>query len=267
MCELMGFNFARPTTVDFTIREFGTRSQENADGWGLAWYPDESLALIKEAVKWQASEHSGFLETYAGIRSTIGIAHVRHRTRGRLTHADTHPFRRELDGKEYCFAHNGTLPTIRTRKTRRFQPVGQTDSEHFFCLLLEHIAAWTDGVASPDNWSALHDLLSDYNREGTLNFLLADGERLVAYHDRDGWKGLTLRRMAVHAPESSRLEDDEVRVEVGGEPFNYGIVVATCPLSSAGWESFQKGELVVLEGGVMRYSSHRPVATAAPLAS
>ena len=87
--------FAKPIVADFTIREFARRGQDNADGWGLAWYPDRSLALIKEAVRWQASKHTGFLESYAGISSSILIAHVRHLTTGVATHADTHPFARE----------------------------------------------------------------------------------------------------------------------------------------------------------------------------
>ncbi len=94
MCELMGYSFAKPTQAAFSIREFANRDAENADGWGLAWYPDQSLALIKEAVKWRTSGHTGFLETYSGIRTAICIAHVRHLTTGQAIHADTHPFAR-----------------------------------------------------------------------------------------------------------------------------------------------------------------------------
>src|ERR1700693_4785757 len=110
MCELMGYSFAKPIVADFSIREFAHRGKDNADGWGLAWYPDRSLALVKEAVQWKASKHTGFLESYSDLRSSICLAHVRHLTTGRATHADTHPFARELFGTEFCFAHNGTLP-------------------------------------------------------------------------------------------------------------------------------------------------------------
>jgi glutamine amidotransferase len=267
MCELMGFNFARPTLADFTIREFARRSEENADGWGLAWYPDRSLALIKEAVKWRSSEHTGFLESYAGIRSTVCIAHVRHMTVGRRTHADTHPFARELGGKEYCLAHNGTLPDIRSRPPRLYRPVGQTDSEHFFCLLLEKLANLDGGLANPEHWPMVHAWASEFNTEGKLNFLLADGDRLLAYHDVQGWKGLAFKRMVTLEAERRRFEDAEMRLELGSEPANFGLVIATCPLSVTGWETFHRGELMVLEGGLMRYSSHRAVPQGASLAS
>src|SRR4051794_23895276 len=110
MCELMGVCFERPVPAAFSVREFALRGEHNADGWGLAWYPDQSLAIIKEPIKWGESMHSRFLESYRYVESRIFIAHVRHRTTGgEPTHADTHPFRRELGGREYCCAHNGTL--------------------------------------------------------------------------------------------------------------------------------------------------------------
>ena len=37
MCELMGMSFARPVLASVSIQAFSQRSQENADGWGLAW--------------------------------------------------------------------------------------------------------------------------------------------------------------------------------------------------------------------------------------
>src|SRR6185295_11750557 len=50
MCELMGLSFDQPVSADFSLRAFACRDAENPDGWGLAWYPDQSLALVKEAL-------------------------------------------------------------------------------------------------------------------------------------------------------------------------------------------------------------------------
>jgi glutamine amidotransferase len=256
MCELMGYSFAQPIVADFSIREFATRGEENADGWGLAWYPDRSVALIKEAVQWKASKHTGFLESYSGIRSSICLAHVRHLTTGQATHADTHPFARELLGTDFCFAHNGTLPAAHDLPLGRFRPVGGTDSEHFFCHLLEEIAGWEEGLAEK-SWPRLHQKLASWNEGGKLNCLLADGQRLFCYHDAAGWKGLHFRRLFIHDQETRRFEDPQVRLDLGNGAVNSGVVVATSPLSLTGWETFLTGELVVLEGGVIRFSSHR----------
>lgn len=255
MCELMGYSFAKPIRADFTMREFASRGEENADGWGLAWYPDKSLALIKEATKWKSSQHSEFLESYPGIRSAICIAHVRHLTRGQPTHADTHPFAREWNGTEYCFAHNGTLNDFQSLPLGRFRPIGRTDSEYFFCYLMEEIAGWKD-LTSEDAWPRLHQLLARTNQKGSLNMLLSDGKRLFCYHDRGGWKGLHFRIVLLKDLEKRQFGDTELRLELGGA-VNYGTVIATCPLSSSGWVSFTPGEMIVLEEGTIRYSSHK----------
>src|SRR4051812_9080028 len=125
MCELMALSFARPVSADFSIRAFAQRGIENADGWGLAWYPDRSLALVKEPVQWGASPYTDFLEHYPNLLSPVYLAHVRHGTTGgKPTHADTHPFARELGGRDYCFAHNGTLTGFDRLPLGRFRPVG-----------------------------------------------------------------------------------------------------------------------------------------------
>lgn len=255
MCELMGYSFAKPIQADFTMREFARRGEENADGWGLAWYPDRSLALVKEATRWRASKHTGFLETYQNVRSSICIAHVRHLTVGKPTHSDTHPFARELLGVEYCFAHNGTIHNFRDLPLGRFRPVGQTDSEHLFCHLLDEISRWDGGLA-PGNWPRLHETLRAINQGNRLNCLLADGRRLFCYHDLNGWKGLQQRRVLIHDLEKRQFEDLDMRLALGGA-LNFGYVVATSPLSATGWEPFHHGELLVLEEGAWRYSSHR----------
>lgn len=256
MCELMGYSFAEPIVADFSIREFAHRGEENAEGWGLAWYPDKSLALVKEAAKWEASKYTDFLESYAGIRSSICIAHVRRQTVGKMTRADSHPFAREWQGREYCFAHNGTLKHAFELPLQRFHPIGSTDSEHFFCHLLDEVAGWENGLAEEKNWPRLNKKLAEWNAGGTLNCLLSDGRRLVSYHDAGGWKGLHFRRVIMHSKETRRFEDPDLRIDLGKGPVNFGLVIATSPLSSSGWESFQKSEMLLLQDGVLRYSSH-----------
>src|SRR4051794_19048524 len=99
MCELLGLSFAAPVSAEFSFREFAGRDHENPDGWGIAWYPDRSAALVKEPVAWRSSKHNEFL---GALSSATYIAHVRHKTvGGEPTHADTHPFVRELAGSDY----------------------------------------------------------------------------------------------------------------------------------------------------------------------
>jgi predicted glutamine amidotransferase len=261
MCELMGLCFAQPISADFSIREFALSGVENADGWGLAWYPDHSVAVVKEPIEWQTSTYTGFLETYQRLLSSIYIAHVRHKTLDHPpTHADTHPFARELEGYDYCFAHNGSLTgLIEKFALGRYRPVGHTDSEYAFCHILDEAARTSDFLASQDGWRWLHAKLTALNALGHLNCLMSDGRRLFAYHDTARYKGLCLRKIRIHSHETRRFEDADVKIDLAteqGEPVNHGYVIATRPLSPTGWHSFEPGELVVLEEGGIQFSSH-----------
>jgi glutamine amidotransferase len=262
MCELMGLAFARPISADFSIREFALRGEENADGWGLAWYPDRSVAVVKEPLQWKASKYTGFLEKYDRLSSPLYIAHVRHGTTGGApTRADTHPFARELGGRDICFAHNGTLVGMAGEyPLGRFRPVGATDSEYAFCHLLDQLADQPNALRDEAGWRWLHEKLASLNRLGKLNCLMSDGERLFCYHDAARYKGLNLRRVVVRGKELRRFEDSTVTIDLERDDtvrdFNRGYVVATCALSAAGWSAFEGGELVVLERGEIRYSSY-----------
>lgn len=139
----------------------------------------------------------------------------------------------------------------------RFRAVGVTDSEHFFCYLLEALTRRGGELADEASWRWLHGQLVEANRLGKLNVLLTEGRRLYCYHDVGAYKGLVLRPLHVKSHESRTLGDHEMRVDLAGEAANEGLVVATHPLTGSNWVPFQPGELVVLDGGAVAFSSHR----------
>jgi glutamine amidotransferase len=263
----MGMSFAQPISADFSVREFAMRQEENADGWGLAWYPDKSVALVKEPIASGESHHMRFLEGYHGLQSRIYLAHVRRGTRGgKPTHADTHPFRRELGGNDYCFAHNGTIDySPEALPLDRYHPIGRTDSEYAFCYLLNAIATFGFPLDHEPAWQWLYEQAAAINRLGKFNFLMSDGERLFAYHDINRWKGLNFCKVRFEKNQARHLEDATIGVNlenVATNPetagfYNHGFIIATRPLSSQGWHSFKAGELVVVDHGSLRFSSHR----------
>ncbi len=259
MCELMAMCFMSPVSADFSIREFAARGEENADGWGLGWYPDRSLAFVKEPVKWRESRYAGFLESYPRLQSPIFLAHVRHKTRGgEPTHADTHPFAREWGGRDYAFAHNGTLDDrVWSLLLGPSRPLGSTDSEYAFCHLLREIAGRGSHLDGVEDWRWLYAKLTELNGLGKLNVLLSDGHRLFCYHDTGGWKGLNFRAVRVSDHQTRHFEDSSLAIDVEASSANHGFVVATQPLSAQGWHTFRTGELIVFERGSIRFSSHR----------
>lgn len=262
MCELMGLSFARPISADFSVRAFAARGEENADGWGLAWYPDQSAAIVKEPRKWAASPFAGFLETYTHLRSTLYVGHVRHKTTGGPpTFADTHPFVRELEGRDYVFAHNGTLEgPIWDLGPKRFRAVGSTDSERAFCHLLDLIADRGGPLDAVPSWRWLHERLTAVNRWGKFNIIICDGHHLFAYHDVQGYKSLTYRALAVGPDHPRHLEDGTLAIDLvddDGGAVDRGHVVATRPLGGGGWHAVAPGALIVLGQGRLAYSSAR----------
>jgi glutamine amidotransferase len=144
MCELFCLSALRPTRTTFSLRHFaerGTPKTRNADGWGIAFHEGRDIRLYKEPEPAGDSALLGFIERH--LRPTrLLISHIRHATRGGHSLANTHPFTRELGGRMHIFAHNGGfdgIDALLARSPQRFHPVGDTDSERGFCLLLERI--------------------------------------------------------------------------------------------------------------------------------
>jgi len=256
MCELLGMSFNKAARPTLSFRGFRQRGESNPHGWGLAFYPDESVQIIKEPIKTTQSNLSSFIQNYTKIQSKIFIGHVRKASIGLISHKNTHPFQRELNGKDFAFAHNGTLSNdFKNLKTGRFKPIGETDSEYAFCHILncieeEKIERWTD---EKFNW--LHNLLQSINKYGNFNCIFSDGEFLFCYFDKNGYNGLSFVRR--QAPFSSvRLEDEDFEINLSEEKAfsQKGFVIATKPLTNEQWENFKYGQLIVFKDGDMVFS-------------
>src|SRR6266571_7847792 len=165
MCELLGMECNVPTDIVFSftgLRLRGGKTGPHADGWGLAFYEGRAARVFLEPAAAAASPLAGFLGEHP-IKTMLAVGHVRRRTRGTTTLANTHPFVRELWGRHWVFAHNGTLRRVRRRKLGRFHPIGQTDSEHAFCYLLEALrVSFPDYPRRP---SALWDAIAEVGGE------------------------------------------------------------------------------------------------------
>ena len=136
MCQLLGMNANTPTDVMFSFTGLATRADEHKDGFGIAFFEDRGLRLLVDPHSARHSPVAALVKSYP-IRSDNVIAHIRKATQGRVALENTHPFTRELWGRHWVFAHNGDLKTFRPRLHGTFRPVGDTDSEHAFCWLMQ----------------------------------------------------------------------------------------------------------------------------------
>lgn len=232
MCELLGMECNVPTDVTFSFAGLSARGGKHgphADGWGLALYEGRVARVFLEPAPAASSPLARFVREHP-IKTLLAIAHVRRKTRGKISLANTHPFVRELWGRHLVFAHNGTVKRVRGRALGHFRPVGQTDSEHAFCALLA--ALQHDFPSGPRSQVALAEAVAAHagaiGRGGTFNMLLGDGDQLFA---RCATKLHFLVRQAPFR--KATLCDEDVCIDFAAvtTPRDRVAVVATMPLT------------------------------------
>jgi glutamine amidotransferase len=236
MCELFGASAIRPGRLTRWLKPFRARgggAADNPDGWGIATWEVGAARIEKAAEPGAASER--FAEIAARLAASLVIAHVRKARHPPVPGMDnTHPFAHTCCGRDSVFAHNGLVPEVIAAHPGNglCRPRGETDSEHAFCHLLAEIAgcyraAWQTGWATH-----LAGVAGAIAARGKFNFLLSDGDLLVAYgHDR-----------LHHLERPGRA------------------LIATEPLTSERWAPFAPRELRVYRAGALALRAASPVA-------
>ena len=185
MCQLLGMNCATPTDITFSFRGFSQRAgitSDHCDGFGIAFFEDKACRLFVDNQSAVESPIAELIRNYP-IKSRNVIAHIRKATQGKINLENSHPFSRELWGRQWIFAHNGDLHEFDPVLSGRFTPVGNTDSERAFCYLLDQLVN-KFGYTEP-SLDQVFDLLTDVSpriaEHGTFNFCLSNGQALFSY--------------------------------------------------------------------------------------
>jgi predicted glutamine amidotransferase len=254
MCELLGMECNVPTDIVFSfsgLRQRGGRTAHHGDGWGLALYEGKTARIFLEPSAAASSRLARFVSENP-IKTLLAIGHIRKKTRGPASLANTHPFVRELWGRHWVFAHNGTVRGARKLKLGRFRPIGTTDSEHAFCHLLEALgSSFRDYPRDPRELGELVAKVSGrLGRHGSFNFLLGDGQQLYA---RCATKLCYIIRKAPFG--FARLSDDDVTVDFSEvtTPRDRVAVISTVPLTTnEAWTHGEPGSLWVFDRGKLQ---------------
>lgn len=252
MCELLGVSVRPAARLGVYFHEFRPRAEENREGWGIAWWTDGHAEVRKEPIPAHESALAARLADEHPA-SEMFIVHVRAATVGDLTEANAHPWRVESLGREWVFAHNGTVRDLERLDVGRFVQEGETDSERAFHHLMTRVESLSpEAAADGDRLAAeIHAAgreLSEH--DSRVNFLLSDGTTLYAYHD--GHK--TLHLLEKHADDLGTIDmdDDDYRLalRLGDAPDEHAVIVASVPLTEEpGWERLVPGSFVVVTGG------------------
>lgn len=266
MCELLALSSALPARLSLSLEALAAHGASGGvapDGWGVAFYEGPDVALFREPAP--AGDSPLVRQLQAGGPATqLAISHIRRATLGGISLANTQPFVRELGGRAHVFAHNGHLPGVETLARREagvHQPIGQTDSEHAFCLLLARLRVLWDvaGDGSPPPLAARLDLIADFAAQlrslGPANFLYADGDTLFAHGHRRIQRtsgqieppGLWVLQRHCGAPEAPTLPAG-LSVAPSAQDV---VLVASVPLSTEAWRPFPEGEILALRAGAV----------------
>jgi predicted glutamine amidotransferase len=243
MCELFAMSSRSPTDARASLTAFarhGGLEGAHADGWGIAYYADGDVRLVKDPEPASRSECLRFMNERPFV-SELVVAHIRRATQGRLSMKNCQPFARELGGRMHLFAHNGDLDMARLRQRmplRQFRPVGETDSEYAFCALLDRLrvrAPLEQRLAIVGRFAAAMRSL------GPANFLYADGDTLFLHgHRRSPGHG------APPVPPGLQL------LERRCAPAQRVLLAASVPLTDEpGWKPLEDAELVAVQAGAV----------------
>jgi len=262
MCELLGISCNKKVGASFSFKHLASHSKKNPHGWGLAFYPDESVQIFKEPERADESQLAKFIPKYDRVCSNIFISHIRLWKAETMAYKNSHPFSREWSGRSYVFAHNGKVPNLPKSSVSQgcFHPIGITDSEKVFCNLMGFISLENLDFLDEADLSLMEEHLRHINhgRNVRLNCLLSDGNRLLCYRDLHCHKNLfLLQRGAGAIPEGHHYEDEELSIQLHIKKGRdeRACIVATEPLTSESWTDLAPGTLTVLEKGEIVYPS------------
>ena len=166
----------------------------------------------------------------------------------------------------HVFAHNGNLPGIQTQlpleRSETIVPVGDTDSEHAFCLLMQKLEQARQAQGKPLSLKMRIEFVRQFARTigklGPANFLYADGDVLFVYgHVRtqaDGKRcspGLHYRSVECAYGQG---RSETLSVELESADIQTVTLVSTSPLHETGWVPMARDQLIVIRNGNIIYS-------------
>ncbi len=250
MCQLLGMNCNVPTDICFSFEGFAKRggeTDEHKDGWGISFFEGRGCRTFMDVQPAAGSVISDLVTRYP-IKSLNVIAHIRKASVGAVRLENTHPFTRELWGQNWVFAHNGDLLDFHPELSGRFLPVGSTDSEQAFCLILETMQCKYANEPSPSElYQLIRETVGEITGYGNFNFLLSNGEYLFAHCSSD--LHYLIRQ---HPFSSAQLKDLDMTIDFQQvtNSDDRVAVIATQPLTvNEEWIKMQPGECLLFRDG------------------
>jgi len=235
----------------------------NGDGFGVVWYTGDDPVPGRFRSVRPAWNNDNLTELARVTHSRCIMAHVRASTSGRydVAHDNCHPFR----SGPFAFMHNGDIPAFaRIRRPlmeslsdNAFASVrGNTDSEHVFALVMEHLRGHEQQSSCELLAEALENaigrvlaLLAEHapGTHAYLNLLLSDGTHAVASRfstDPDYIDSLYVNEGARYHCDGEACwmappDEQERAVLISSEPLNEG----------PRWQTLARNQMALVDAG------------------
>ena len=250
MCELLGISVSPAATMGVYFKAFRPRAEHNVHGWGVGWYEDGRARLVKEPVRADKSPKAEALAEDPP-ESDLFVIHVRAATVGTLSEENTHPFRARLHGKDWLFAHNGTIRDLHRLPVGRYRQEGQTDSEVGFHYLLARLDRLGRRASDERVAEEILEGARELSIDGKANFLLTDGRTLYAYYDGHKKMHFLPRRAADLGTVRAEDEDYRIDLRVSDAADERAVIVASTRLTDEPWVDMKPGEFLVIRDGFL----------------
>lgn len=257
MCELLAMSANVPTDICFSfagLMQRGGNTGPHKDGWGVTFYEGKGCRTFKDPQPSYDSEIARLVTSYP-IKSEAVVCHIRQANAGPVCLENTHPFTRELWGRNFTYAHNGQLANYKqVLATDMLLAIGSTDSEQAFCWILEQlrIKFGNKRPADQELYLYLAQLAKTIDELGVFNLILSDGDFLFAYCSNNlHW----LTRRAPFGP--AKLIDTDVAIDFKKETTDKDVVtiIATQPLTlDERWQKMSAGQWHVFHHGESTFS-------------
>ncbi|MGA2448348.1 MAG: class II glutamine amidotransferase [Polyangiaceae bacterium] len=261
MPNLLAMSFEGEIAPSFDLRCL--RSGDTLpDGWGVGYYPagEPSAAVLKEPAPAPGSIRRELIKAWDHLESSLFVLHVRAATWGPNTDANTQPFVKSWGARDWIIGHAGSLSrALEVAPNAAFEPVGSTDTERVFCVLLGRLASQGWRSLADADLSVVSEWFAEFNALGTLDLVLCDGRDLLVYADLHTTPALHLGELL---PPFNGLVVGDADVQIDftsrqGTTERKGIIVSSSPLESTGtaartsWRVLERGEIVVVRQGAV----------------
>jgi transglutaminase-like putative cysteine protease/predicted glutamine amidotransferase len=256
--NMIAMSFEGVLAPSFELRSLA--SGHLPDGWGVGFYAGQepSVTVFKEHAPSAGSTRSELIKAWEHLASSTFLMHIRRARWGNISDANTQPFVRTWGGRDWMFAHAGSLDTVPAIVgPALFEPVGSTDSELVFCILMNFISQRGWRSLADLDIDAMLELLRDMDAYGSFSVVLCDGRDMLAYTDAQGESPLYAweRRPPYN---SLTFGDADLKVDLfkRGITSRNGLVLSSDLLEQDGppasWQQLPAGELLIARQGIVR---------------